>query len=547
MDFAARSRELLNNFVHVFENPTREKMIEDAVKNRECITLASGTLATWTPTDSTGRSPKDTYMVKRPESEAKIDWTSDNCIPMTPETFEMIFEDAIAELGRRDRLYSVDRVVGADSRCALPVKTITYRSLSALFIDTMFRPVPKDLDSSIFAEKGFTLLSLPYSKLNSKKYDGRLRKLPNGKTSDLAIVIDYDKRIGIVFGTAYMGSMKKLLFTVMNFYLPDHGILPLHCSANEGPDGSSALLLGLSGTGKTTLSADPERALLGDDEHSWDNNGVSNFEYGCYAKLINLNPQKEPEIYKAVFHADNYLKHGAIIENAMVFPDGTFDLNDQRLTENSRVGFPLSFLSNVKESSVSSHPKTILFLTADAYGVLPPVARLTADQAMLWFMMGYTSKLAGTEMGVTEPSATFSRFFGGPFMPRNPSDYAELLGKKMKQHNVNVYLINTGWSGGGYGVGKRMDINLTRAMVRAALNGSLKDVAIQEDPVFKVGIPKACPGVPSEVLNPENTWANKAAFQEASQKLAAKFAAHFDKAFAGKVSASIAAACPGKI
>jgi phosphoenolpyruvate carboxykinase (ATP) len=546
MDHGARARELLSNFVHVFENPTREKMIEDAVKNRECIPLASGALATWTPPESTGRAPNDTFMVRRPESEKNIDWTSANCISMDPETFEMLFDDALAELSRRDRIYSVDRVVGADSKYALPVKVMTYRSLAALFIDTMFRPIPANINNSVFAEKPFTLLQLPYSKLDTKKYAGRLRKLPNGETNNMAVVIDYDKRVGIVYGTAYMGTMKKLIFTVMDYYLPEQGILPLHCSANEGSDGRSALLLGLSGTGKTTLSADPERALLGDDEHGWSNDGIANFENGCYAKLINLNPKKEPDIYKAVFHADSYLNHGAIIENAMVFPDGTFDLNDGRLTENSRVGFPLSFLSNIKTSSCSGHPTTILFLTADAYGVLPPVARLTADQAMLWFMMGYTSKLAGTETGVTEPSATFSRFFGGPFMPRNPSDYAELLGKKMKEHSVSVYLVNTGWSGGGYGVGKRMDINLTRAMVRAALNGTLKDSRFVEDPVFKMGIPQTCPGVPAEVLNPENTWADKAAFKDAAQKLSAKFSSHFDKNFAGKVSTAIASQCPGK-
>ncbi|RPH88980.1 MAG: phosphoenolpyruvate carboxykinase (ATP), partial [Calditrichaeota bacterium] len=374
-------------------NPSRKKMIADAVEQKRCMVLPCGTLATWTPVPSTGRSPKDTFIVKRSESESHIDWSSPNCIPMTPETFDMIVEDAVSVLAHKSRVYALDRVAGADSSYALPIQTITDDPLSALFIDNMFRPVPSDIHTSIFAQKPFVLLSIPGNMLDCTRYENRLRRLPSGKTCGIAVTVDFDRRIGIVFGSSYMGSMKKLIFTVMNYYLPAENILSLHCSANEGADGRSALLLGLSGTGKTTLSADPERALLGDDEHGWNDNGIANFEYGCYAKLINLNPQKEPDIFHATFHADHYLEHGAIVENLMVYPDGSFDLDDERLTPNSRASYPLRYNANVKESACSGHPSTILFLAADATGVLPPVAQLTPEQAMFWFIMGYTSKL----------------------------------------------------------------------------------------------------------------------------------------------------------
>ncbi|MBN1480167.1 phosphoenolpyruvate carboxykinase (ATP) [candidate division KSB1 bacterium] len=546
MSYRERIDLLLKDVNKVYMDPSRKKMIADAVDQKRCVILQTGTLATWTPPHSTGRSPKDTYIVKRAESEATIDWTSPNCIPMQSSTFDMLFDDAIAVFETKQHLYALHRVVGADSSYTLPILTVTNDPLSALFTDNMFRPVPKDVHSSIYAEKPFLLVCAPWDYLDSEKYTGRLRTVANGKTSNIAVVADFDARVGIVFGSAYMGSMKKLIFTVMNYYLPADGILPLHCSANEGPNGDCACLLGLSGTGKTTLSADPERALLGDDEHGWNENGIANFEYGCYAKLINLNPDKEPDIYHATFHPDFYLEHGAIVENLMVYPDGTFDLDDERFTPNSRASYPLRYNSNVKESAVSGHPTTILFLTADAYGVLPPVSKLTTEQAMLWFIMGYTSKLAGTETGVTEPQATFSRFFGAPFMPRNPADYSDLLGQKMDEYHVPVYVINTGWSGGPYGVGSRIDINLTRAMVRAALNGDLEHVEFDLDPVFKVLVPKTCPGVPSDVLHPINTWADKDAFKANAEKLAKQFAVHFDKNFKGKVDAKIEAACPGE-
>jgi len=537
---------MLAEHSQVVVNPERKEMIRAAVANREALVAASGTLATWTPPESTGRSPKDTLIVKRVASEAKIDWDSPSNNPVSEETFAMIFADALATLSQKKSLYVTDRVLGADSAYALPVRTVSDKALTALFTDNMFRPLPADIKRSIFADQGFTLLALPYDKLDRERYQGRLRNLADGRASDLAVVIDLDLRVGIVYGSAYCGSVKKLMFSVMNYMLPEVGILPLHCSANEGANGHVALLLGLSGTGKTTLSADPERALLGDDEHAWSVNGIANFENGCYAKMINIDPEKEPEIYRAVMQEKDYLEHGSIVENAMFYPDGSFDFNDERLTPNSRGSYLLAELSNVKAASVAGHPQTILFLTADANGVLPPISKLDPDQAMLWFMMGYTSKLAGTETGIDEPVTAFSRFFGEPFMPCNPDVYAGLLGSRLKTYEAEVFLVNTGWSGGAFGQGRRMDINLTRALVKAAMNGELKKVEYLDDEIFHVRIPRSCPGVPAEILNPRDTWQDKDAYDRRARKLAGEFAAHFRKAYGNKnIAAEIAAQCPG--
>ncbi|RLC60341.1 MAG: phosphoenolpyruvate carboxykinase (ATP) [Chloroflexota bacterium] len=538
---------VLQRHPNVLYNPDRRSLIQAAVDNKEAFVAANGALATWTPPESTGRSPKDTYIVRHPESEGNIDWDSPNNIPMEPETFDMLFEDALKTLSEKPRLYVIDRVVGADTSYALPVRVVSYWALTALFTDNMFRPVPEDIARSIFAQRGFTLLVAPYDKLDRARYEGRLRKLPDGQTSNMAVAMDFDRMLGVVYGSAYGGSVKKLIFTVMNYILPGEDILPLHCSANEGPEGDCALLLGLSGTGKTTLSADPRRALLGDDEHGWADNGIANFENGCYAKLINLRADKEPEIWNAVLHEAHYLEHGAIVENALMYPSGIFDLDDDRLTPNSRASYPLTFLRNIKPSSTSGHPRTILFLTADANGVLPPVARLLPEQAMLWFLMGYTSKLAGTETGIVDPVSTFSRFFSEPFMPRNPDVYASMLGERMRKHGTQVYLINTGWSGGPFGVGARMDINLTREIVNAALTGQLEDVEYVEDALFHILIPKRCPGVPSEVLFPKNTWTDPDAYDARARKLAHDFSAHFDKAYGDKnIDPAVARQCPGK-
>ncbi|MFO7879026.1 MAG: phosphoenolpyruvate carboxykinase (ATP) [Bacteroidota bacterium] len=530
----------------VAENLSREALIKESVSNKECMVSKSGCLATWTPEDSTGRSPKDTLLVKRPESQIHIDWNSPNNLPMTEELFDEVFDDAVSIIDDSKKLYTTDRVIGADKNFALPVKTITDNALTAVFTDNMFRPVPDGIENSCFHTKGFTLISLPYHKLDTKKYEWRLRK-KNGETTDMIVAMDFDRRIGIIIGSAYLGSVKKMMFTVMNYYLPFEGVLPLHCSANVGEDGNSALILGLSGTGKTTLSADPKRALLGDDEHGWSENGIANFENGCYAKMIDIDPDKEPDIYKAVMHTDDYCKHGSIVENAMIYPNGEFDFSDDRLTPNSRASYPLTYLPNISQSSTAGHPNTILFLTADAYGVLPPVSRLDKNQAMLWFLMGYTSKLAGTETGIKEPVATFSRFFGQPFMPGLPSVYAQMLGKKMEKYNTEVYLINTGWTGGKYGVGERINLPLTRKMVDAALNGSLKEVTYETDDLFHVNIPRTVPGVPSEILKPVNTWKDKDDYRRTAEELASKFSRTFNKAY-GKndIAPDVKKNCPGK-
>ena len=538
---------MMKNHPQLLVNLTRRELIGGALEDREAIAAACGALATWTPPHSTGRSPKDTYIVRHPETASEIDWDSPNCIPMSVETFDMLWADAMKVLSQKPKLYVTERVAGADASYALPIRTVSTHAVHSLFADNMFRPVPEDIGSSVFAGESFELISLPYDMVDASRYDGRLRKMPDGKTSNIVISMDFDRKLGIVYGSAYCGSLKKLIFTAMNHLLPAKGILPLHCAANEGSDGTTALLLGLSGTGKTSLSADASRALLGDDEHGWSDNGVANFEGGCYAKLINLRPEKEAEIFKAVFHEADPLDHGAIVENCMMYPDGHFDVDDERLTPNSRGSYPLEFLTNIKTPPVGGHPKTILFLTADANGVLPPVSRLDANQAMLWFLMGYTSKLAGTETGVTEPRTTFSRFFGAPFMPRNPEDYASMLGEKLETHGTRVFLVNTGWSGGAYGDGERMDIRLTRAIVDAALSGKLDDVDYDEDPLFHVGVPKSCPGVPAAVLVPKNTWKDKAAYDARAKKLASEFSDSFDKAYGNKkIDPAVVKQCPGK-
>lgn len=547
MDFDSKLTKLLGR-AGIVTNPEREQMIRDAVEQREAITTIGGALATWTPPESTGRSPQDTLTVKRSRSADTIDWDSPNNIPVDEETFDQVLEDAFAVLNEKVRIYELDRVIGADAAYALPVKLVTDRALTTLFGDNMFRPVPADIATSVFSDRPFTILALPYDKLDPSRYEGRLRIDPRIKgTSTMMIAMDLDRRIGIVYGSAYCGSVKKLMFSVMNYLLPAEGILPLHCSANEGPKGDIALLLGLSGTGKTTLSADPRRALLGDDEHGWADTGIANFENGCYAKLIDLDAAKEPEIFHAIMHEDDVENHGAIVENAMVYPNGTFDLTDDRLTPNSRGSYLLSYLSNIKPSSVGDHPSTILFLTADANGVLPPISRLSKEQAMLWFLMGYTSKLAGTETGIVEPKTTFSRFFGEPFMPRNPDVYARMLGEKLDAHGTDVYLVNTGWVGGPYGEAGRVDIDLTRAMVHAALSGELQSVEYDENDLFHVSIPRACPAVPTKLLDPRKSWKDTAAYDARAAKLATEFAAHFDKAYGNKgIAPEVAAQCPGK-
>jgi len=540
-------RSAISSHSNVQENLERAILIEDSVSEGEALVSKPGALATWTPPESTGRSPRDTVIVKREGSKNYIDWDSPNNIPIEPDTFQMAFEDALELISDKDKLYKTDRVIGADPSYALPTRTITDRALTSLFTLNMFRPRPDNVEQSVFSNDVFDLIVLPYDKLDRKRYEGRLKKTEDGETSNMIVAMDFERFLGVVIGSAYLGTVKKLMFTVMNYLLPEEGILPLHCSANEGEDSDAALLLGLSGTGKTTLSADPDRSLLGDDEHGWGDDGIANFENGCYAKLIDLEEEEEPEIWNAVMHEDEYTEHGAIVENALMFPDGEFDFFDDRLTPNSRGSYPLDYLSNIKPSSVSDHPETILFLTADANGVIPPVSKLDPNQAMLWFLMGYTSKLAGTETGVTEPESIFSRFFGQPFMPRNPDVYAEMLGEKMKEHGTDVYLINTGWTGGPYGEGKRIDLPYTRSMVDAALNGKLKDAEYEEDEHFHLKRPISCPEVPDRILNPKETWEDPEAFERRAEELAEEFSEHFDQAYGDKnIDREIIRECPGK-
>lgn len=547
MKFIKTLNHMLENHPEVYTDPPRAGVIEHAINQNEALVLPSGALSTWTPPESTGRSPNDTVLVRHPELEKHIDWSSPNNLPLDPEAFGELWHDALTCLWKKPRLFVTNRVVGADTDYAMPVRTITNYALTSLFTMNMFIPVPKTIDQSVFADRPFTLVVVPYDKIDTSKYEGKLRKLTDGSTSDMVIAIDFKNRLGLVFGSAYCGSAKKLIFTAMNYYLPFENILPIHCSANEDRKGTVTLFLGLSGTGKTTLSADKERLLIGDDEHGWNDNGIANFEHGCYAKLIDLNPEKEPEIYKAVFSNRAPLDNGVIIENCMSYPDGSVDLSDDRLTQNSRTSYPLRYLTNVKLEAWAGHPDTVIFLTADANGVLPPISALNAEQAMLWFLMGYTSKLAGTETGIKEPQSAFSRFFGQPFMPCKPFYYSDLLGKKMKEHKTRVFLLNTGWSGGPYGEGSRIDITLTRAMINAAINGQLDTVEYIHNELFHLDVPRTCPGVPDEMLMPEHTWQDKAAFEKRAKALAVEFSNHFDKAYGNAdISEKVKAQCPGK-
>lgn len=537
---------LLGRHPRVGVNPAREDLIREAISRREALVAESGALATWTPPDSTGRRPQDTYIVDTPEVHDTVDWNSPYCHPLPPETMDMLLADALAALARKPRLYVTDRALGADPAHALSIRTVTDRALVALFTDNMFRPAPCGAVRSAFGDRPFILLVLPYDRLDPARYEGRLRfDQEAGRTSDVAVVMDFSRRIGLVYGSAYLGSVKKLMFTVMNRLLPEAGALPLHCGASEGPAGDVALFLGLSGTGKTSLSSDPTRRLIGDDEHGWTEAGIFNMEGGCYAKLIDLAREKEPDVWWAVMYRAPPEEHGAIVENAMVYPDGRFDFSDRRLTENSRASYP--FVKNAKVEGLGGHPRAILFLTADANGVLPPIAVLTPQQAMLWFLMGYTSKVAGTETGVVEPVSTFSRFFGAPFMPRLPGVYAGMLGEFLDRYGARVYLVNTGWSGGPHGEGSRIDIRLTRAVVRAAISGVLEEVELREDRRFHLLVPRHCPGVPARVLWPRDTWRDKRACDRRAEALAQEFACQFEAAFSGQdIPPEVAAQCPGR-
>lgn len=459
----------------------------------------------------TGRSPNDRFIVRDSATEETVDWGSVN-VPLSSEHYQALRAEVVAHLNGRE-LFVRDARAGEDPAAGLNVRVITPNAWHNLFAYNMFlRPSPEELEEM---EPGFTVLHAPEVEADPARH---------GTRSSTFVAVNFSAREVLIGGTNYAGEIKKSIFSVLNYMLPDLGILPMHCSANVGEEGDVALFFGLSGTGKTTLSADPERGLIGDDEHGWGPDGVFNFEGGCYAKVINLSAEAEPEIYKAT------QMFGTILENVVLTePSREIAFGDGNITENTRASYPIHYIPNAILPGLGGHPEHVIFLTCDAFGVLPPIARLSPDQAMYHFLSGYTAKVAGTERGVTEPKAAFSACFGAPFLPRHPAEYADMLGEKLEEHGSRVWLVNTGWSGGGFGVGNRMKIAHTRAMVRAALLGKLDTVATQEDPVFGLHVPTDVPGVPGNVLTPRSTWADGEAYDAAARKLAGMFRENFQK------------------
>ncbi|MFO0906192.1 MAG: phosphoenolpyruvate carboxykinase (ATP) [Pirellulales bacterium] len=477
--------------------------------------------------EKTGRSPKDKRVVEHPDSKDDVWWGAVN-VPIDDETFDINRERAIDFFNTRKRLYVVDAFAGWDPTHRAKVRVICTRPYHALFMHNMLiRPTREELQD--FGAPHVVIFNAGEFPANRKT---------KGMSSKTSVDLSLERREFVILGTEYAGEMKKGVFTMMNYYAPKRGVLSMHCSATaDKKSGRSSLLFGLSGTGKTTLSADPHRLLIGDDEHCWTDHGIFNIEGGCYAKAIDLTPEAEPEIFQA-------LRFGAVLEN-VVFDHSTHhvDFHDTSITQNTRGAYPIEFIRNAKVPCVAGHPTDVIFLTCDAFGVLPPVSKLTPAQAMYHFISGYTAKVAGTEMGVTEPQATFSPCFGGPFLVWRPSKYAELLAAKMQQHQANAWLVNTGWSGGAYGVGARMKLKLTRAIINAIHSGELAQVETARDPVFGFEVPLHCPGVPDDVLSPRKTWADKASYDATARKLAGLFQANFEK-YAEGASAEIKAAGP---
>lgn len=475
----------------------------------------------------TGRSPTDKRVVEHPDSKDDVWWGSVN-VPIDNDTYDTNRERAIDYLNTRKRLYVLDAFAGWDPRYRAKVRVICTRPYHALFMHNMLiRPTAAELAD--FGDPQVVIF-------NAGEFPANRRT--KGMTSKTSVDLSIERKEMVILGTEYAGEMKKGVFTMMNYYAPKRGILSMHCSATaDKKTGRSSLLFGLSGTGKTTLSADPHRLLIGDDEHCWSDDGIFNIEGGCYAKAIDLTPESEPEIFQA-------LRFGAVLENVVFDPNTHHvDFHDTSITQNTRGAYPIEFIGNAKIPCVAGHPTDVIFLTCDAFGVLPPVSRLTPAQAMYQFISGYTAKVAGTEMGVTEPQATFSPCFGGPFLVWRPGKYAELLAQKMRQHNANAWLVNTGWSGGSYGVGARIKLKITRAIINAIHSGELSQSDTLSDPVFGFEVPTTCNGVPSEILIPRNTWADKASYDATATKLAGSFRDNFEKYAAG-VSAEVRAAGP---
>ena len=458
----------------------------------------------------TGRSPKDKYFVKQDPSQKYIAWGKINQ-PITKELFDKLLKKAKDQLNGKE-IFIQDAFCGASKKSQKSVRFVTEVAWQAHFVKNMFiRPSEAELAKF---EPDFVVYNACKTKNEDYKADGL--------HSEVFVIFNVEENVAVIGGTWYGGEMKKGIFSMMNYWLPLEGKLSMHCSANVGEKGDTALFFGLSGTGKTTLSTDPKRKLIGDDEHGWDDDGVFNFEGGCYAKCINLDPSSEPEIYAAI-------RRDALLENVVADENGVVDYKDGSKTENTRVSYPIYHIDNYEPSSSAGHPKNIIFLSADAFGVLPPVAKLTKEQAMYYFLSGYTAKVAGTERGITEPVATFSACFGEPFMPLHPTVYAKLLGEKIDKHGVNVYLVNTGWSGGAYGVGKRMSIKATRACINAILDGSITKCEFENFDKFNFAIPKELDGVETKLLNPINTWTHPAEYNISRDKLAKMFVENFKR------------------
>jgi phosphoenolpyruvate carboxykinase (ATP) len=496
---------------NVYYNLMEPALIETALKRGEG-TLGQGGAFLVTTGKFTGRSPKDKHVVKTDSVADTIWW--DNNAEMSPEGFDALYDDMIAHMKGKD-YFVQDLVGGADKRHAINVRMVTELAWHGLFIRHMLRrPDREDLDDFV---ADFTVINCPGFQADPARHNCR---------SETVIAMNFDRKLILIGGTEYAGENKKSVFTLLNYLLPEKGIMPMHCSANHAPGNpvDTAIFFGLSGTGKTTLSADPQRILIGDDEHGWSDNGTFNFEGGCYAKTINLSREAEPEIY------DTTTKFGTVIEN-MIYDEDTkeLDFEDDSLTANMRCAYPLHYISNASESALGGHPKNIIMLTCDAFGVLPPIARLTPAQAMYHFLSGFTSKVAGTERGVTEPEPTFSTCFGAPFMPRRPEVYGNLLREKIARHGATCWLVNTGWTGGAYGVGSRMPIKATRALLTAALEGALADVVYRKDPNFGFEVPVAVNGVPDILLDPRRTWDDAEAYDRQAANLVEMFSDNFAK------------------
>jgi phosphoenolpyruvate carboxykinase (ATP) len=508
----------------VYRNPTTSLLYSHALARGEGRLVEGGPLAVDTGR-FTGRSPKDKFLVEEDGSRERI-WWGDVNQPISEEHFEGLREKVANRLGEADPLYAVDAWAGADPAHRIGVRVITAHPYHALFAKTMFIDLTPEEESDFQPQA--LVLHTP---------DLEAEPQEDGTRSGTFVVLHPGRTELLVGGTFYAGEIKKSIFTVMNDRLPLEGVFPMHCSANVDVDGRVAIFFGLSGTGKTTLSADPERALIGDDEHGWGDAGVFNIEGGCYAKVIRLSATAEPEIFRTTH------TYGTILENVVVDENGVLDLDDDSKTENTRAAYKLEQIDNALPTKQAGHPSSVVFLTADAFGILPPIARLSREQALYYFLSGFTAKLAGTEIGVTEPQPTFSTCFGQPFLPQPPSVYARMLGEKLERHGAAVWLVNTGWTGGPFGEGSRMPIEATRAMLRAALDGELDDVELREDPVFGIGVPVHVPGVDDRLLEPRSTWRDPEAYDRKASELARLFAENFARRF-GDIGAEVRAAGP---